>query len=367
MKVKFEQLQYQIDAVQSIIDLFKGQEECATEFTLSTRPTPGQTTLSDSALAIGIGNEQKISEEELLKNLNEIQERNGLLVTSLRPIIDAEHPPSFSIDMETGTGKTFVYTKAIFELNKQYGFKKFIIVVPSIAVKEGVSKSLEDTKEHFRTEYAGENINHFVYDSNRLEKVRNFALSSHIQVMIMTVGSINKKGTNKIYQSSEKVDNYIPLELIQSTKPILIIDEPQSVDGGLGGKGKEALDSLSALCTLRFSATHRDKHPVIYRLDPVDAYELELVKQIEISSAQEEGVHNEAYIKLLGINMDKVKGPTAQVELDCKTADGIKRKEVEVDLDSDLEEITGLNIYSGIGIKEINSDIGLNIIVGGSE
>jgi len=367
MKVKFEKLQYQIDAVQSIIDLFKGQEECVTEFTLSAQPAPGQATLSDSVLAIGIGNEQKISDEELLKNLNEIQERNGLLVTLLRPITDEKHPPSFSIDMETGTGKTFVYTKAIYELKKQYGFTKFIIVVPSIAIKEGVNKSLENTKEHFETEYAGEYLEPFIYDSSRLDRVRNFAVSPHIQVMIMTVGAINRKDTNKIYQSSEKLSGYEPVELIKSTKPIIIIDEPQSVDGGLEGKGKEALDRMGALCTLRFSATHRDKYPVLYRLDPVDAYEQKLVKQIEISSAQEEGVHNEAYIKLLEIKMHKGKLPTARVELDFKTASGIKRKEVEVDMDTDFEEITGLEIYSEIEILEINSDIGLNITVGDNE
>ena len=367
MKVKFEKLQYQIDAVQSITDLFKGQEECVTEFTLSAQPSPTQTTLSDSGLAIGIGNEQKISDEELLKNLNEIQERNGLLVTSLRPITDDKQSLSFSIDMETGTGKTFVYTKAIFELNKQYGFTKFIIVVPSIAIKEGVNKSLENTKEHFRTEYAGENLQHFIYDSSRLDRVRNFAVSPHIQVMVMTVGAINKKDTNKIYQSSEKLSGYEPVELIKSTKPIIIIDEPQSVDGGLKGKGKEALDRMGALCTLRFSATHRDKYPVLYRLDPVDAYEQKLVKQIEISSVQEEGVHNDAYIKLLEIISHKGKVPTARVELDFKTASGRERKEVEVDMNTDFEEITGLEIYSEIEILAISSDTGLNITVGDSE
>ena len=367
MKVKFEKLQYQIDAVQSIIDLFKGQEECVTEFTLSAQPSPTQTTLSDSGFAIGIGNEQKISDKELLKNLNEIQERNGLLVTSLRPITDDKQPPSFSIDMETGTGKTFVYTKAIFELNKQYGFTKFIIVVPSIAIKEGVNKSLENTKGHFETEYSGTNIEHFIYDSDRLDKVRNFAVSPHIQVMVMTVGAINRKDTNKIYQSSEKLSGYEPVELIKSTKPIIIIDEPQSVDGGLKGKGKEALDRMGALCTLRFSATHRDKYPVLYRLDPVDAYEQKLVKQIEIYSVQEEGVHNDAYIKLLEIISHKGKGPTARVELDFKTASGIERKEVEVDMNADFEEITGLEIYSEIEILAISSDTGLNITVGDSE
>ena len=218
MKVKFEKLQYQIDAVQSIVALFKGQEECVTEFTLSAQQTQGQATLYDS-VAIGIGNEQKISDEDLQKNLNEIQERNGLLKTSLRPITDVKNPPSFSIDMETGTGKTFVYTKAIFELNKQYGFTKFIIVVPSIAIKEGVNKSLENTRGHFGTEYSGTNFEHFIYDSDRLDKVRNFAVSQQIQVMVMTVGAINKKNKNKIYQSSEKLSGYKPVELIQSTKP----------------------------------------------------------------------------------------------------------------------------------------------------
>ena len=356
MKIKFEKLDYQIDAIKSITDLFKGQEECKTEFTLSVQPTPIQAKITDSVPEIGIGNEKKISDEELLNNLNEIQERNGLLVnSSLKPLSDDELSPSFSIDMETGTGKTYVYLRSIFELNKLYGFTKFIIVVPSIAIKEGVYKSLRSTEEHFRSLYAGTPLEYFIYDSSRLDRVRNFAVSPNIQVMIMTVGAINKKNTNKIYQSSEKVGGYKPVNLIQSTNPILIIDEPQSVDGGLQGKGKKALDDLSPLCTLRFSATHRDKYPVLYRLNPVDAYEKKLVKQIEISSAKEEGIHNNAYVKLLKIDTSGSL-PKARVELDFQTANGIERKEKTIEYDTDFEELTGLEIYSAVEVEEITTD-----------
>ena len=163
MKIKFEKLDYQIDAIKSITDLFKGQEECKTEFTLSVQPTPIQAKITDSVPEIGIGNEKKISDEELLNNLNEIQERNSLLVnSSLKPLSDDELSPSFSIDMETGTGKTYVYLRSIFELNKLYGFTKFIIVVPSIAIKEGVYKSLKITEEHFRSLYAGTPLEYFI-------------------------------------------------------------------------------------------------------------------------------------------------------------------------------------------------------------
>ena len=356
MKIKFEKLDYQIDAIKSITDLFKGQEECKTEFTLSVQPTPIHAKITDSVPEIGIGNEKKISDEELLNNLNEIQERNGLLVnSSLKPLSDDELSPSFSIEMETGTGKTYVYLRSIFELNKLYGFTKFIIVVPSIAIKEGVYKSLRSTEEHFRSLYAGTPLEYFIYDSSRLDRVRNFAVSPNIQVMIMTVGAINKKNTNKIYQSSEKVGGYKPVKLIQSTNPILIIDEPQSVDGGLQGKGKKALDDLSPLCTLRFSATHRDKYPVLYKLDPVDAYEKKLVKQIEISSAKEEGIHNNAYIKLLKIDTSGSL-PKARVELDFQTANGIEKKEKTIEYDTDFEELTGLEIYSAVEVEEITTD-----------
>ena len=201
--------------------------------------------------------------------------------------------------METGTGKTYVYLRTIFELNRRYGFTKFVIVVPSVAIKEGVYKTLQITEEHFRSLYANAPFDYFLYDSTKLGQVRNFATSSHIQIMVVTVGAINKKEVNNLYKDSEKTGGERPIDLIRATRPILIVDEPQSVDGGLEGRGKEALGAMNPLCTLRYSATHVDKHHMVFRLDAVDAYERKLVKQIEVASLEVDGGHNKAYARLI--------------------------------------------------------------------
>ena len=204
--------------------------------------------------------------------------------------------------METGTGKTYVYLRTIFELNKRYGFTKFVIVVPSVAIKEGVYKTLQITEEHFKGLYAGVPFDYFLYDSAKLGQVRNFATSPQIQIMVVTVGAINKKDVNNLYKDSEKTGGEKPIDLIKATRPILIVDEPQSVDGGLEGAGKKALDAMNPLCTLRYSATHVDKHHMVYRLDAVDAYERKLVKQIEVASATVEDAHNKPYVRLLSVS-----------------------------------------------------------------
>ena len=193
-------------------------------------------------------------DDQLLQNLRDIQLRHGL-------------PPSgtlvsgdFTVEMETGTGKTYVYLRTIFELNKRCGFTKFVIVVPSVAIKEGVYKSLQITEKHFKGLYAAVPFDYFLYDSADLGQVRNFATCASIQIMVVTVGAINKKDVNNLYKDSEKTGGEKPIDLIKATRPIVIVDEPQSVDGGLEGRGKEALDAMNPLCTLRYSATHVDRH-----------------------------------------------------------------------------------------------------------
>ena len=225
--------------------------------------------------------------------------------------------------METGTGKTYVYLRTIFELNRRYGFTKFVIVVPSVAIKEGVYKTLQITEEHFRGLYANVPFEYFLYDSGKLGQVRNFATSPHIQIMVVTVGAINKKDVNNLYKDSEKTGGEKPIDLIKATRPILIVDEPQSVDGGLEGRGKEALGAMNPLCTLRYSATHADKHHMVYRLDAVDAYERKLVKQIEVASARVEGGHNKA-LCAAAFRRATSKGTfTAKVELDVQRGHGV--------------------------------------------
>src|SRR5271155_4413691 len=319
MKLHFEpNLDYQLAAIESVRDLFRGEEICRTEFTVTREFGGGQAALAGLEGDLGIGNRLTLLDDEILDNLKEIQLRAGLRPSGSLASGD------FTVEMETGTGKTYVYLRTVFELNRRYGFTKFVIVVPSVAIKEGVYKTLQMTEEHFRSLYANIPFDYFLYDSAKLGQVRNFATSPNIQIMVVTVGAINKKDVNNLYKDSEKTGGEKPIDLIKATKPILIVDEPQSVDGGLGGRGKEALGAMNPLCTLRFSATHADKHHMLYRLDAVDAYERKLVKQIEVASLEVEGGHNKAYLRLLGTRNKR--GPiTARVEVDVQRGTTVSR------------------------------------------
>jgi type III restriction enzyme len=352
MKLHFEpNLDYQLAAIESVCDLFRGQEICRTDFTVTRDPTSLQQRMAFAENDLGIGNRLTLLDDELLKNLHDIQLRNGL-------------PPSaglaagdFTVEMETGTGKTYVYLRTIFELNQRYGFTKFVIVVPSVAIKEGVYKTLQITEEHFRSLYANTPFEYFLYDSSKLGQVRNFATSPNIQIMVVTVGAINKKDVNNLYKDSEKTGGEKPIDLIKSTKPILIVDEPQSVDGGLEGRGKEALGAMNPLCTLRYSATHVEKHHMVYRLDAVDAYERKLVKQIEVAAAGIEGGYNKPYVRLLSVS-SKRGVIAAKVEVDAQTLTGVRRREVPVQDGDNLEMTTGRAIYHDFRVGEIRVERG---------
>ena len=320
MKLHFEpNLDYQKAAIESVADLFRGQEINRTEFTVTRRPMAernGQTDLDLGGFLgpqgelglveseLGIGNRLTLLDDEIIANLKDIQLRNGLAPSTTLTSGD------FTVEMETGTGKTYVYLRTIFELNKLYGFTKFVIVVPSVAIKEGVYKTLQITEEHFKGLYSGQPFDYFLYDSAKLGQVRNFATSPNIQIMVVTVGAINKKDVNNLYKDSEKTGGEKPIDLIRATRPILIVDEPQSVDGGLEGAGKNALGEMNPLCTLRYSATHVDKHHMVFRLDAVDAYERKLVKQIEVASLEVEGGHNKAYVRF--VSASNGKGPVTR-------------------------------------------------------
>ena len=348
MKLHFEpNLDYQLQAIEAVCDLFQGQELCRTEFTVTQGAVDGQLALAYQEEALGIGNRLTLLDDEILKNLQAVQLRNGL------PIDSALRSGDFTVEMETGTGKTYVYLRTIFELNKRYGFTKFVIVVPSVAIKEGGYKTLQITEEHFKSLYAGVPFDYFTYDSKKLGQVRNFATSSTIQIMVVTVGAINKKDVNNLYKDNEKTGGEKPIDLIKATRPILIVDEPQSVDGGLKGKGKEALEAMNPLCTLRYSATHIHKHHMVYRLDAVDAYERKLVKQIEVASATVEAGHNKPYVRLVRVQ-SKRNVISAVVELDIQTRSGVKRKEIIIYDGDDLEQATDRDLYANHTIGEIS-------------
>ena len=347
MKFQFEpDLDYQQDAIAAVCDLFRGQEVCRSEFTvahgLDGGGLPG---LVENDL--GVGNWLALPDKDILSNLKEVQLRNGLL-----PSQDPK-PRDFTVEMETGTGKTYVYLRTIFELNRHYGFTKFAIVVPSIAIKEGVNKSLEMMGDHFRALYSGAPFDHFIYDSAKLGQVRNFATSPQIQIMVMTVGAINKRDINTIYQENEKTGGEAPIELIRATNPIVIVDEPQSVDGGLNGQGRQALERMNPLCTLRYSATHVDQHHMVYRLNAVDAYERKLVKQIEVAAGTVADDHNSPYVRL--VSTRRQRGViSALVEIDIATSGGrVQRREMTVQAGEDLEQRTRRELYRDHLVGEI--------------
>ncbi len=349
MKLHFEpDLDYQHAAIEAVADLFRGQEINRTEFTVTRRPDGGvQGELGLVENELGIGNRLTLLDDEIIGNLKDIQLRGGL------PPSEGLASGDFTVEMETGTGKTYVYLRTVFELNRRFGFTKFVIVVPSVAIKEGVYKTLQITEDHFKGLYSGQPVDYFLYDSSKLGQVRNFATSPTIQIMVVTVGAINKKGVNNLYKDSEKTGGEAPIDLIRVTRPVIIVDEPQSVDGGLQGRGKEALDAMNPLCTLRYSATHVDKHHMVYRLDAVDAYERKLVKQIEVASLEVEGGHNKAYLRFLSAS--NARGAvTARVEIDELEGKQVRRREVPAVQDGDdLEELTGRALYRDCRIGEI--------------
>jgi type III restriction enzyme len=366
MKLHFEpNLDYQLQAIDAVCGLFHGQEICRTEFTVTRDAADMQARMSFAENDLGIGNRLNLIDDEILANLHAIQLKNGL------PPSASLDSGDFTVEMETGTGKTYVYLRTAFELNKRYGFTKFVIVVPSVAIKEGVYHTLETAADHLRSIYSGIPFDYFIYDSAKLGQVRNFATSPNIQVMVMTVGAINKfgdeqqaqaeesndsarreKSKNVMYRPSEKTGGEKPIDLIRSTRPILIVDEPQSVEGGLDGKGKKAMERMNPLCNLRYSATPKQAHHMVFKLDAVDAYERKLVKQIEVAAASVEGGHNKPYVKLLSVS-NKRGVITAKVELDTQTKSGVVRKEVTVQDGDNLEMTTGRAVYQDCRVGEI--------------
>ena len=338
MKLKFDPtLEYQQDAIRAVTDVFDGQPYVQTGAAAFQSIQIGGLFQTE----LGLANQLHVPGDDLLRNVRRIQEANGIEK-------DAElQGNNFSIEMETGTGKTYVYLRTIFELNRTYGFKKFIIVVPSVAIREGVLKSIDVTKEHFQTLYEKTPFDHFVYDSKRLGKVRQFASSNQIQIMIINIQSFQKdvadkelsemteeelKKLNVINRENDKMSGHRPIEFIQAANPIVIIDEPQSVDNT--EKSRRAIRNLNPLFTLRYSATHRSPYNLLYKLDPIRAYDLRLVKRIEVASIRSDDSFNDAYMKLL--NTDNKNGIKAQVEIHKEGPSGPKSAKVWVKQGDDL-------------------------------
>ena len=349
MKLKFKHQDFQSDAVASVCDLFSGSEKITTTFSITEEH--GQIGLQGE---FGVGNALKIDDTAILANMHIVQERNCL------DKMDDLDGHNFSIEMETGTGKTYVYTKTIFELNRRYGLTKFIIVVPSVAIREGVYKSLQITSDHFGAQYDNVPCRYFIYDSKKLSDVRQFATSNNIEIMIINIDAF-KKAENIINQAQDKLNGESAMRYIQDTRPIVIIDEPQSVDNT--PKSKEAIASLHPLCTLRYSATHREKHNLMYRLTPVDAYQMGLVKQIVVSSNSIENDFNKPYIALKSVSSDN--GFKARIEIDVQSTGGaVTRKTITVKPgNGDLFMLSGKrDLYEGWELEGIDCNPGHELV-----
>lgn len=359
MKFQFDaELDYQREAIDAVADLFKGQEVCASHFTVAPLDGDQQMGLNFGQTSgdLGVGNRLRLLDDDILENVQAIQLRNGLAQSTKLDALD------FTIEMETGTGKTYVYLRSVFELHQRYGFSKFIIVVPSVAIKEGVYKSLQMTAPHFKGLYDNTPFDYFVYDSSKLGQVRNFATSDTIQIMVINIDAFRKSfddpdkadKANIIHRPQDRMTGNKPIEFIQATNPVVIIDEPQSVAST--PKSREAIGQLNPLCTLRYSATHLEKHHMLYRLDSIDAYQRKLVKQIEVTGIEVKDSHNKAYIKLL--QTDNRKSPIrAQVEIDVLQNGLVKRKKKWVRSGEDLLDTTGgRTIYDGYIVDDIHCE-----------
>lgn len=344
MKLKFDAtLDYQRTAIDSVVKIFNGQPLAETSFSVSLASYDLMGTIQTD---LGLGNQLTISDKEILANVQEIQELNNI------PKVSELLGRHFSIEMETGTGKTYVYLRSVFELNKLYGFTKYIIVVPSVAIREGVLASIDLTREHFRSLY-GKPFDSIEYDSKSLGKVRQFATANTIQVMVINIQSFQKdvkdndeiskltpdqlKKLNVINRESDKLSGRKPIEFIQATAPIVILDEPQSVEGNtlLGEtSSSRAISRLNPLVTLRYSATHKNYHNLLYKLNPIQAYDLRLVKRIEVASMRAEENSNDAYIKLLSV--DNKNSLRAKLKINVSTGSGVTQKAIWVKKSDDL-------------------------------
>ena len=356
LKLKFDsKQQYQLNAIEAVVDIFAGQAIKQSTFTAGKRVDGMFGTITE----LGYGNKLDLTEEQILRNVIAIQDKHRLKRS--RTLRDQLYDvPNFAIEMETGTGKTYVYTRTILEMRARYGFAKFIIVVPSVAIREGVKKSLELTEQHFRELYPNEPFNYFVYNSDRLTEVRDFATSESTEIMIINIDAFRKSFTEggsesalRIFKVQDKMEGRKPIEFIQQTNPIVIIDEPQSVDNT--DKAKEAIKSLNPLCILRYSATHRDTYNLMYRLGPVEAYEQGLVKGIEVFAMR--GGESERHIRVLSTT--RTPNFSATLELKAINAKGeYERKSIKVNAGKrrDIESLTNNPSYAGLFVANIGTD-----------
>lgn len=334
LKFKFDsKLQFQLDAINSIVDLFEGQPTAESIIKNTFEKKKGE--LIDFSY---VGNNLVLDPEDILNNLKKVQDNNDLEISKKLEGLN------FSVEMETGTGKTYVYLRTIFELNKKYGFKKFIIVVPSIAIKEGVLKSISITKDHFQELYEKTPFNHYVYDPKNINNISSFAKNNNIQILVINIDAFRKtvenvddeSKANIIHRTRDQLQGRKPIEYIQAVNPIVIIDEPQSVDNT--EKAQDAIKTLNPLFILRYSATHKELYNLTYSLDAIKAYDNRLVKKIQVTSVIGDITGNKAFVKL--ISTDNKNGIKAKLSIRHFSSGVIKEKNITVKNGSDLYDLS---------------------------
>ena len=357
MKFQFKIQQYQTDAVKAVTDVFNGQLKQDNFKYIQ------DSNFDLNLIEYGYKNAKiELTNLELLNNINTIQLQEGLKLSN--EVNSSLGVVSLDIEMETGTGKTYVYIKTIFELNKLYGFSKFIVVVPSIAIREGVKKSFEITSSHFMEQY-GEKAHFFIYNSDNLQEINQFATNNGIQVMIINTQAFNssfkEEGNNqyarKIFSERDDFNSRRPIDVISATNPILILDEPQKMGKTEDAATQKALKKFNPLFSLNYSATHAIEHNKIYVLDALDAYNKKLVKRIEVKGVEVQNLKGQSgYVYLEDIILSKNEAPKAKVSIEIKEKSGIKRKTLVLTKGDDLKDLTGLNAYKGYNVSDITVD-----------
>ena len=342
MKLQFKHQKFQADAAKAVVDVFAGQPYLTSSYMMDRGSGYYQQTITEEQDYTGWSNQKivpELNDRLILEHINTIQRAN-----QIKPSMKLEGRFNLTIEMETGVGKTYTYIKTMYELNRAYGWSKFIVVVPSIAIREGVYKSFQVTQEHFAEEY-GKKIRFFIYNSTQLTEIDRFASDNSINVMIINSQAFNAKGKDarRIYMKLDEFRSRRPIDIIAKTNPIVIIDEPQSVEGK---QTKENLKQFNPLMTLRYSATHKSDsiYNMIYRLDAMEAYNKRLVKKIAVKGITESGsTATESYIYLESINLSKA-APTATIQFDMKGATGVRK------ITRTVSE--GYNLYDNSGQME---------------
>jgi len=357
MKLKFKKQGYQTNAVEAVADCFAGQPK----FTgIEYRIDPGRTEDAKGQVlaALETGGFKNadiaLTPGQVLENIHAVQRRQNLpLSTALVSTKVSKY--NFDIEMETGTGKTYCYVKTMFELNARFGWTKFIVVVPSIAIREGVFKSLEITAEHFLDDYK-KRVRCFIYNSRQLHNLESYSSDAGINVMVINVQAFNATGKDarRIYEELDDFQSRRPIDVISANRPVLILDEPQKMEGG---KTLDSLVNFKPLAVLRYSATHKTTHNKIHRLDALDAYNQKLVKKIKVRGISVKGLTGtNAYLYLESIETS-TSAPVARVELEIKQNNGIKRVTRKLSRNDNLFDLSqGLDQYKGFIVADINAN-----------